>query len=48
MQAQERESEMARMVVVYQTPEDVDAFSRHYFETHAPLARKLPASENMR
>jgi uncharacterized protein (TIGR02118 family) len=33
---------MARMVVVYQTPEDVEAFRRHYFETHVPLVRKLP------
>lgn len=33
---------MARMVVVYRTPEDVEAFNRHYFETHVPLARKLP------
>jgi uncharacterized protein (TIGR02118 family) len=33
---------MARMVVVYRRPEDVEAFSRHYFETHVPLAKKLP------
>jgi len=33
---------MARMVVVYRTPADVEAFNRHYFETHAPLANKLP------
>jgi uncharacterized protein (TIGR02118 family) len=33
---------MARMVVVYRTPADVEAFRRHYFETHAPLAKKLP------
>jgi uncharacterized protein (TIGR02118 family) len=33
---------MARMVVVYQTPEDVEAFRRHYFETHVPLVGKLP------
>ena len=33
---------MARMVVVYRTPADVEAFNRHYFETHAPLAQKLP------
>jgi uncharacterized protein (TIGR02118 family) len=33
---------MARMVVVYRPPEDVEAFSRHYFETHVPLVRELP------
>jgi uncharacterized protein (TIGR02118 family) len=30
------------MVVVYKTPKDVAAFERHYFETHIPLAKKLP------
>ena len=33
---------MARMVVIYKTPNDVAAFERHYFETHIPLAKKLP------
>ena len=33
---------MARMVVMYKTPSDVAAFERHYFETHIPLAKKLP------
>src|SRR6185437_7073440 len=33
---------MARMVVVYRAPEDVEAFRRHYFETHVPLAKRLP------
>lgn len=33
---------MARMVVIYKTPQDVAAFERHYFETHIPLAKKLP------
>ena len=33
---------MARMVVVYREAEDVEAFRRHYFETHAPLVEKLP------
>ena len=32
---------MARMVVVYRAPEDVEAFNRHYFETHVPLVKKL-------
>ena len=33
---------MAQMVVVYKTPDDVEAFDRHYFGVHAPLAKKLP------
>jgi uncharacterized protein (TIGR02118 family) len=33
---------MARMVVIYRTPKDVAAFDKHYFETHVPLAKKLP------
>jgi len=30
------------MVVIYPMPKDVEAFDRHYFETHVPLARKIP------
>ncbi len=30
------------MVVIYRTPKDPAAFDRHYFETHVPLAKKLP------
>ena len=33
---------MARMGVVYRTPADVEAFDRHYFDIHVPLARKIP------
>jgi len=33
---------MARMVIIYKTPKDAVAFDRHYFETHVPLAKKLP------
>jgi len=33
---------MARMVVIYRTPKNVEAFDRHYFEVHVPLAKKLP------
>jgi len=33
---------MARMVVIYKTPADVKAFEKHYFETHIPLAKKMP------
>lgn len=33
---------MAQMIVVYQTPKNVEAFDRHYFDIHVPLAKKLP------
>jgi uncharacterized protein (TIGR02118 family) len=32
----------ARMVVVFRPPLDNDAFDRHYFDVHVPLAKKLP------
>ena len=33
---------MARLVVMYKTPKDIGAFDAYYFETHAPLAKKIP------
>ncbi len=33
---------MAKMVVIYRKPVDVKAFEKHYFETHIPLAKKIP------
>lgn len=33
---------MAGMVAIYKRPADVEAFDKHYFETHIPLARKMP------
>lgn len=33
---------MAKMVVIYKRPADVRAFEKHYFETHIPLAKKIP------
>jgi uncharacterized protein (TIGR02118 family) len=33
---------MARMIVIYRTPKNVEAFDRHYFEIHAPPAKKIP------
>lgn len=33
---------MARMIVIYQKPDDVAAFESHYFEKHVPLAKRLP------
>ena len=33
---------MALLIAVYKTPKDKAAFDRHYHETHAPLAKKIP------
>ncbi|HWC64042.1 MAG TPA: EthD family reductase [Rhizomicrobium sp.] len=33
---------MARLVAMYRTPEDADAFDRYYFSTHVPIAKKIP------
>ena len=33
---------MAQMVVIYGTPKNVEAFDRHYFNIHVPLAKKIP------
>jgi uncharacterized protein (TIGR02118 family) len=33
---------MARLMVMYRTPKQADAFDKHYFETHIPIAKKIP------
>jgi uncharacterized protein (TIGR02118 family) len=33
---------MVRVLILYNTPEDTQAFERHYYEVHVPLARALP------
>ena len=33
---------MARLVVIYGRPEDPAAFDRYYFQTHVPIAKKVP------
>jgi uncharacterized protein (TIGR02118 family) len=30
------------MLVIYPRPQEVEAFDRHYFEVHVPLAKKIP------
>jgi uncharacterized protein (TIGR02118 family) len=39
---------MAQMLAIYNTPKDPEAFDRHYFETHVPLAKRFPGSESTR
>lgn len=33
---------MARLLVMYKTPNDTAAFDKYYFATHAPIAKKIP------
>ena len=33
---------MARLVVMYRTPQDPAAFDRYYFDRHVPLAKTIP------
>ncbi|WP_405135188.1 EthD family reductase [Nocardia sp. NBC_01388] len=33
---------LARFVVMYDLPVDVEAFERHYWDVHIPLAKQLP------
>jgi uncharacterized protein (TIGR02118 family) len=33
---------MVRLMVLYSTPDDTDAFDRHYRDVHIPLAQRLP------
>jgi len=40
------EGKMAKMIVLYKTPTDKDAFDKHYTETHIPLAKKIPGLQS--
>jgi uncharacterized protein (TIGR02118 family) len=33
---------MAWLIVLYKTPKDPGAFDKYYFETHVPIAKKIP------
>ncbi len=33
---------MVKLVAMYKTPADAEAFEKHYFETHMPLVEKMP------
>jgi uncharacterized protein (TIGR02118 family) len=33
---------MARLVVLYGAPKDAGAFDKYYFETHVPIAKRIP------
>jgi len=33
---------MARLVVMYRDPKNRDVFEKYYFETHIPIAKRIP------
>jgi uncharacterized protein (TIGR02118 family) len=33
---------MARLVVMYKTPKDAGGFDAYYFNTHVPIAKRIP------
>ncbi|HZL50470.1 MAG TPA: EthD family reductase [Terracidiphilus sp.] len=33
---------MARLMVMYKTPEDAAAFDKYYFNTHVQIAKRIP------
>lgn len=37
-----------KLVAVYDTPDDKDAFDRHYNNVHAPLAKAVPGLSELR
>lgn len=39
---------MTRFLVLYPEPLDAEAFDRHYFEVHLPLAKRLPGLRSYR
>jgi len=38
---------MTRVLVLYNQPADPAAFDRYYFETHTPLAKRLPGLRSL-
>ncbi len=38
----------AKVLVLYKQPANREAFDKYYFETHAPIARKLPHLRSMK
>lgn len=37
---------MAKLIMVYEKPKDVEGFEKHYFDVHVPLGRKIPNIKN--
>jgi len=39
---------MPRLIVLYSTPEDTDAFDAHYRDVHSPIVARYPNLRDMR
>ena len=39
---------MPRLIVLYNAPDDTDAFDRHYRDVHAPIVQRYPNLREMR
>ena len=39
---------MPRLIVLYQSPEDTDAFDAHYRDVHTPIVSRYPNLRDMR
>jgi uncharacterized protein (TIGR02118 family) len=39
---------MFKLIALYKTPENVDAFESHYKEVHMPICRKIPGIKEVR
>jgi uncharacterized protein (TIGR02118 family) len=39
---------MPRLVALYKTPEDTDAFDAHYRDVHAPIVSRYPGMRDLR
>ncbi|PAE38025.1 EthD family reductase [Bacillus sp. 7884-1] len=33
---------MAKIIILYEQPKDIEGFEKHYFDVHVPLGRKIP------
>jgi uncharacterized protein (TIGR02118 family) len=33
---------MAKLIMMYEKPKDIEGFENHYFNVHVPLGRKMP------
>ena len=40
--------DMAQILVLYNTPADPAAFDRYYYETHVPIAKRIPGLRSYR
>lgn len=38
----------ASLIAIYKTPDDKQAFDEHYFNTHSPLAAKMPGLKDLK